>query len=362
MAGRGSYGIESSGEDSVTESAGGRTCFSFGNFPSKTSRVRIPSPAPQIQRENVRRLAYFEDKYDQKVLDVLLLSKVIEFYTNSLYAENKSPETVFIYNHNLQLFIKRVGDLKLVDVDQFHVREYLAERLKGRSSHTGHQAFRVLRSFFNWSIREGFIATSPLHNIQAPKLESKVVQTYTREEVQRMIAECPQKKFLGSRNQAMISCLIDTGMRESELVGLTVDNVDFRGGAMKIRGKGNKERIVHINEKARQALWKYMLLRDLKATRAQTILFLSEEMRPITRRGLLSIIVKIGKDAGVKANVHKFRHSCAIEFLRSGGDLATLRQMLGHTTINTTMRYLSALNSDDVIIAHRKYSPGDKFL
>ena len=291
----------------------------------------------------------------------MLLQKVIEHYTNSLYAENKSPETVFIYNYNLQLFLKQTGNLKLAEVTPLHARAFMAERIRGRSAHTGHQAFRVLRSFFNWCIREGFVEITPLHNIQAPKLESKVIETYSREDVQKLLALCPQKKFLGARNRAIISCLIDTGMRESELVGLSIKNVDFRGGAMKIKGKGNKERIVHINEKARQALWKYMLLRDLKAPQAQ-ILFLSEEMRPLTRRGLLTIISKIGKEVGVKATVHKFRHSCAIEFLRSGGDLATLKQMLGHADIATTMRYLTALNSDDVITAHRKFSPGDKFL
>ncbi|MFA5078828.1 MAG: site-specific integrase, partial [Dehalococcoidia bacterium] len=77
---------------------------------------------------------------------------------------------------------------------------------------------------------------------------------------------------------------------------------------------------------------------------------------------VLVTITKIGKKVGVHAYVHKFRHTCAIEYLRSGGNLATLKEMLGHEHIETTMKYLTALNSDDVINAHRQFSPGDRFL
>jgi site-specific recombinase XerD len=333
--------------------------------PSAPSKQRVvgsnpPRDATKL-RQKRRHAALSEVSYNRQVLDSMLLTKTIEHYTNGLYAENKSESTVRIYLLNLNQFKTHVGDLKIGDVTALHVRDFMASR-RTKSTYTQHQAFRVLRTFFRWCIAEGFIEKYPMANIKAPELEQKVIQTFTREEIQKMLAVCNVKKFIGARNRAIIALFLDTGMREAELVGLTLNDVDFRGGAIKLKGKGRKERIVHINDKARQSLWKYMLIRDVKCPKTELRLFLSEEMRPFTLDGLRTTITKIGKAAGVKAHCHKFRHSCAIIFLRSGGSLATLQHMLGHTNVTTTMRYLTALNSDDVINSHRAHSPGDQFL
>jgi site-specific recombinase XerD len=322
---------------------------------SQSGKLGVPAQVNVKYNQN--------ERYEQQVLEFMLLSKTIEYYSNSLYAERKSPKTIEVYQDNLNLFQRHIGDIKLLDINVLHARDFLAHRSKTTAAATTHQSFRVMRAFFNWCIKEGFLEQTPLKNVQAPRLDHKVIQTYNRDDIQAMLRICPQKSFLGARNRAIISLLIDTGMRESELLGLDINNIDYRSGAIKIRGKGEKERIVHINDKARQALWHYMLLRDVKCQQKETILFLSEELRPLTRTGILTIIRKIGHAAGIKkVNIHKFRHSAAIEFLRSGGNLATLQQMLGHTNVSTTMRYLTALNADDVVAAHRQFSPGDKML
>lgn len=217
---------------------------------------------------------------------------------------------------NLALFKKHLGDLKILDISAVQIRDFLGARAKTVEPATLHQAFRVLRSFFNWCRREGFIEKSPMENIKAPKLVKKVIPTYTREEIQAMLAVCPLKKFKGARDRAIISIFLDAGIREAELVGMKLNDVDFRGGAIKVFGKGDKERIVHISEKARQALWRYMILRDLKAGNNQRV-FLSESGKSLTEDGLRTVIKKIGRAAGVQeVYIHKFRHTCAMAFLR----------------------------------------------
>ncbi|MCK9569845.1 tyrosine-type recombinase/integrase [Candidatus Pacearchaeota archaeon] len=324
----------------------------------------------QLQNEKLRRLDIPERSYERPVLDVLILSRTIEYYINALYAERKSEKTVFSYSYNLKRFLGHTGDLKIRDITVHHCRDYQAWRsvnnLSGRrkevSAYTLHQSYRVLNAFFNWCIKEGFVEKNPMANIKPPDLGKNIIQTYTREDIQSLLSACPAKDFRGARNRAIIAMLLDTGIREDELITLNMDKIDYKGGALEVIGKKKKKRIVHISDKCRQALWRYVLLRDAKAPVHERRLFLSEEMRPLTGKGLLTIISRLGGKVGVHAYIHKFRHTCAIEFLRAGGNLATLKEMLGHESLETTMKYLTALNSDDVIKAHQEFSPGDRFL
>jgi site-specific recombinase XerD len=297
------------------------------------------------------------------VLDSLLFSRISDYYLKSLGGERKSQRTIDAYRWNLGLFGKTVGKIKLLDIQPAHVRLFLADRAAAHAGSTVHQAFRVLRTFFRWCIREGFLERSPMANIQAPKIDKKVIETYSREEVQALISVCNQKRFTGARNIAAISLFLDTGLRAEELIGLRLDDVDFEQGILKAFGKGKKERVIPFGEKARKALWKYLILRDVATPQHELVLFLSEERRPMTRTGLLTTVRKLALAAGVKkANLHKFRHTFATEYLRNGGDLATLQYILGHTNINTTMRYLSSLGLDDAARAHGRASPGNSFL
>jgi site-specific recombinase XerD len=337
--------------------------FSEFVLPSRVSRVRIPSPARQLQVRKNRVPAFSENKYEALVLESLLLNRVADYYLKSLGGERKSPRTIEAYLFNLDLFMKHAGRIKLSDVQAAHVRLFLADRAADHAGSTTHQAFRVLRTFFRWCVREGFLERTPMANIQAPVVEKKVIESYTRDDIHALLSACNQKQFTGARNIAMISLFLDTGLRAGELTHLSIDNIDFETGRLKVRGKGSKERVIPFGEKARKALWKYMILRDLKASLHETTLLLSEELRPMTRTGLLTTIRKIAAAAGVrKANLHKFRHTFAIEYLRNQGDLATLQYILGHTNINTTMRYLSSLGLDDAARMHSRASPGNAFL
>jgi integrase/recombinase XerC/integrase/recombinase XerD len=295
----------------------------------------------------------------------LLLSRTIEHFINGLYAENKSAHTIFNYRHNLSLLEKSLPKAKLLDIRAEELRTFLASRAQGRAAATTHQAFRVLRTFFKWCVREGLLESSPVKNIKAPKLEYKVVSTFTTMECNALLQICPQKTFLGERNRSIILCLLDTGMRAHELVNLRLNDVDFRLGIVKVMGKGGKERLMRLGEKARQTLWRYMLIRDVKAPPTREYLFLSEEMKPLTRNGLTTIIAKLGKKAGiskVRCSPHTFRHTFAVQFLRAGGNIRDLQQLGGWSDLSSVVRYTSSLSIDDALRAHEKFSPADHLL
>jgi integrase/recombinase XerC/integrase/recombinase XerD len=154
-------------------------------------------------------------------------------------------------------------------------------------------------------------------------------------------------------------------MRASELININLNDVDYRLGIIKVMGKGNKERLMRIGDKTRQVLWKYLLIRDIKAQAGQERLFLSEEMRPLTRRGLTTIIYKLGQRAGLKnvrCSPHTFRHTFAVNFLRAGGNIRDLQNLGGWADIQSLIRYTSSLTSEDALRAHERFSPVDRML
>jgi len=328
-------------------------------FPSKTSAVRICSPAFSPSGC----LAFSGSSYERSVLDVLLLSKAIGHFINGLHAEKKSPYTILNYEYNLGLLSKNAGIQRLQDVSPEHIRAFLAYRAQNTAPATLHQAFRVLRTFFRWCVKEGLLESYPMENIKAPKLEQKVILTFSSEEIKKLLSSCPQKTFLGERNRSIILCLLDTGMRASELININLNDVDYRLGIIKVKGKGNKERLMRIGDKTRQVLWKYLLIRDIKAQAGQEGLFLSEEMQPLTRRGLTTIVYKLGQKAGLRhCNPHAFRHTFAVSFLRAGGNIRDLQNLGGWADIQSLIRYTSSLTSEDALRAHERFSPVDRML
>ena len=127
-------------------------------------------------------------------------------------------------------------------------------------------------------------------------------------------------------------------------------------------GKGHKERLLRLGSTARKELWRYLLIRDVKLPAGERHIFLSEEMRPLTRNGLGQMIARRGKEAGianVRCSPHTFRHTMATSFLRNGGDISSLQTILGHSSLEMVRNYSRTLNSEDAMRAHERASPAD---
>jgi len=256
--------------------------------------------------------------------------------------DGKSPRTVEYYEGNLQRFLWYCDqqswphDVRLIT--EWNIREFLAyvtsevrrwgldgngsESSERRASHsTVHHYYAVLKAFFNWCVREGFLTESPIARVKMSNPKAKVVQPYTPEEVARMLAVCDydyqhNARFLGSRNRAIILMLLDTGLRVSEIASVGLEDIDTERGWIKIRGKGDKERVVRIGATPQKALWRYLMHRP---DDGRQDLWLTEEGRSLRSDGIQIMVRRLKQRAGVKSsgNCHRFRHTFAINFLRA---------------------------------------------
>jgi len=193
--------------------------------------------------------------------------------------------------------------------------------------------------------------------------KAKVVQPYTPEEVARMLAVCDydyqhNARFLGSRNRAIILMLLDTGLRVSEIASVGLEDIDTERGWIKIRGKGDKERVVRIGATPQKALWRYLMHRP---DDGRQDLWLTEEGRSLRSDGIQIMVRRLKQRAGVKSsgNCHRFRHTFAINFLRADRNPFNLQYLLGHSDLRMVRHYVATLGMEDALEAHTKASPAD---
>jgi integrase/recombinase XerC/integrase/recombinase XerD len=217
---------------------------------------------------------------------------------------------------------------------------------------------RALKAFFNWLQREGYTAEHRLANLRNVRTQQKIAAILTEEEISRMLAACDPRTHWGARDHAILVLLLDTGLRMSEIIGLQLREVDINAGALKVLGKGNKERIVPFGAAAQKTLWRY--IHHVRPEPQHTdCVFLTLDGGPFTRDGFRAVITRVGERAAVpRLHPHLCRHTFATRYLINGGDVFSLQQILGHTTLEMVRRYVR-LASAHVAVQHRKFSPMD---
>ena len=306
------------------------------------------------------------------------ITSLVDGYILNCRCEAKSPATIGNYRYRLNCFIWFCQAYGLPDdlrnIKANHIRQFLlylstetnrwgnntTSARKPAAPSTINHYYRVLHSFFNWLTQEELISNNPLHHIKAPKLEYKVIQALTPEEVKLLFRSCSSKSHLDVRNRAILMMFLDTGIRVSELASITLDDIDIESGSILVRhGKGSKQRMVRIGFKAQKTLWRYVTLyRRCNGDR----LFISQYHEPLTATGIKLMVRRLANKCRIaNVHVHRLRHTFAISFLRAGGDVFSLQYLLGHSTLHMTQRYLQSLNADDAISAHRRFSPLDSF-
>jgi len=296
----------------------------------------------------------------------------------------KSPRTIEYYESNLRRFLwyasQQAWPADVHLLSEWHIREFLSyvssegnrwglagngsesSRLKATYC-TVHHYYCVLKAFFNWCVRESFIAESPLAKIRLKNPKLKVVQPYSNQDILKLIAVCDHDyknnaQFLGSRNKAIILMFLDTGLRASELANINISDLDSERGWIKVKGKGAKERVVRIGSTAQKALWRYMVYRGKSKFEE---LWLTEEGRPMKVSGIQIMVMRLKERAMItaKGNCHKFRHTFAIDFLRKDRNPFNLQYLLGHSDLRMVKHYVSTLGMEDALKAHEGASPAD---
>jgi site-specific recombinase XerD len=289
----------------------------------------------------------------------LTLKTSLEIFLLHQESSHHSPRTIALYKYNLNRFnnyLAAQGVSSPVDISAHHIRSFLVDMEKqGLSSSYQHQFARCIKTWLRFLVAEELIAESPMVKVKMPKQEQKILPPFDEKEIKKLLAACEGETE--NRDRAAILCLLDSGLRASEFVSLNIEDIE-EDGAIKVIGKGRKERYVRLSARTRKTLLKYLSERgQLQPTDPLWI----GRMGRLQVNGLFRALQRVGKRAGVSpTGLHRFRRTFAIASLRNGMDVHTLRDILGHSDLETAMYYLK-FTRQDIVDVHTKTSPVDNW-
>ena len=269
--------------------------------------------------------------------------RFIDKFINYLKIEkNASAHTIVNYSSDLRDFAKFLGEVQIENINYLALRRYLAHlRQKNYSKKTTARKLASMRSFFKFLYREGYIKTDPARAVSTPRLDKKLPLFLDTGEVVKLIEAPSDKDLPGLRDRAILETLYSTGMRVSELVGLNIENIDFIGGVAKVYGKGRKERLTPIGDKALRAIRNYLDKRRAEKLKDRKAVFLNKNNGRLTDRSVRRVVGKYIKAVSLREGIspHTLRHSFATHLLDRGADLRSVQELLGHMNLSTTQIY-----------------------
>ncbi|MDE7213784.1 MAG: site-specific tyrosine recombinase XerD [Anaeroplasmataceae bacterium] len=275
----------------------------------------------------------------------------ISFYEISefryhLMSKRLSPNTIAAYMTDLELYgeflvkYQNIKDIYLVTEDE--INKYIASLKRANlSKQTISRKIIAIKEFHKFLNSEN-PSTDPAKFIDLPKASKPLPVVLSREEIAKMLDSIETDTPLGLRNKAMIETLYASGLRISELVGLSIADIHLREKYIIVIGKGNKERMVPLGDMAVVALRNYIEKgRPFLSKKPGNTLFYNYQGNPISRQSLYKYIVKLAKDNGIEKEIspHTIRHSFATHLLEGGTDLRMVQELLGHEDISTTQIY-----------------------
>lgn len=304
------------------------------------------------------------------------LGGAIDRFLDSLAAEKGySFHTLRAYRHNLAELAafaagdpawarsepERWGTLTVDHVDALSIRSYLGY-LHGRNRKTTiARKMAAIRSFFRYLHKHRIIAENPAENLRPPKHGKSIPVYLPVDDMFRLLDTVPPAGVLGFRNRAILETLYSTGVRVSELAGMNMRDLDEQNGTIRVRGKGSKERIVPIGERARTAIADYRNMLAEQTDVAQDdggAIFLNKDRGRLTTRSIARVVDKMARACGLPVPVspHAMRHSYATHLLDAGADLRAVQELLGHRHLSTTQRY-THVSIDRLMAVYDKAHP-----
>ena len=291
------------------------------------------------------------------------MDNLVDQFINHLRVERGlAANTVQAYSRDLIRFLQFLESRKLspLKASRDQIAEYLGELGRELSPRSVHRNISAIKMFFRFLVSEGTIKNSPARLLETPKLSMRLPGVLTQAEVEQLLAQPDSSNPRGRRDRAMLEVLYATGLRVSELVSLKVLNTDLEVGYVRTLGKGSKERIIPMGEKAMEAIREYLEQGRVQLTKGTNVpyLFLNSRGRAMTRQGFWKIIKNYAKKAGIRKGTtpHSIRHSFATHLLEAGADLRSVQVMLGHTDISTTQIY-THVTRKRLKELHQKYHP-----
>lgn len=272
------------------------------------------------------------------------MNEPLESFIRHLSDErNYSEHTVKAYRGDLENFRNFLlkEEKKIEDADIATINAYVSTLYGKNSPSSVERKVSAIRSFFSYLVRKGIATQNPAKLVRTPKKEKRLPVFLSVDEVFNLVdVKDSGENPLRVRDRAILELLYSSGLRASELAGATLADLSVGEAVIRVRGKGNKERIVPVGSKALSALGEYLDIRG-KLKPASDRIFLNSRGGGITTRSLARIIKKYGLVSGISKNVspHVLRHSFATHLLAGGADLRAIQEMLGHASLSTTQKY-----------------------
>jgi integrase/recombinase XerC len=276
-----------------------------------------------------------------------IAEKAVAQFLRSLQERNASPHTIKAYRTDLAQFADYVGPQSWCDIDHVLIRGYLSSLYeRGLSKTSVARALAALRSLYKWLAQEGEVEQNPAALVATPRLPKKLPRVPTIEEVNTVLdSAMPECSAFTERDQAILELLYGCGIRNSELIGINVDDIRWSNELVLVRGKGRKERFVPFGDSAKAAVQAYLparqrVLGETKRTTERALLINLRGSR-LTTRSVGRIVKQIAVARGLSPDVHPhtLRHAFGTHMLEEGADLRAIQEMLGHERLSTTQRY-----------------------
>ncbi|MGE0269167.1 MAG: site-specific tyrosine recombinase XerD [Candidatus Omnitrophota bacterium] len=294
-----------------------------------------------------------------------MLIKNIEEFINYLAVERGlANNTLLAYRRDLlkyAQFLKRNGVFQADSVVRKHVTDFMYDQKEKKlSTNSICRALAAIKTFHRFLVRERLAKEDPTNLVETPKLWKRIPDVLTASEIESMINVSKGKGWQAVRDKAILELFYASGMRVSELSNLKLENIDLSVGFVRCIGKGNKERIIPIGRRSKEAVINYCEnVRVKLAKNAMPVqLFLSRLGKRISRQSIWKIIKQHAKKANIKKEIkpHTLRHSFATHLLENGADLRSVQEMLGHADISTTQIY-THVDKERLKSVHREFHP-----
>ncbi|HXF47806.1 MAG TPA: tyrosine-type recombinase/integrase [Verrucomicrobiae bacterium] len=273
---------------------------------------------------------------------------------------NLSPNTLRGYGErlmNFYLFLK-VRKIRLEGVNRAVIQDYIMSLKDRVSDHTVNGRLRVLRVFFRFLAREGLSSNgNPMDKVSLIKTENTLKPILMPEQIEQLLSVPNKRIFTGYRNFAILLVFWDSLIRLSELTNLKIADVDLKQGLLKVYGKGRKERVVPVGTKTVRALHLYWV--KYRQRIPGELFFCQKSGRMLERRNVERILTRIGERVKLHVTPHLIRHSAATWWIKQGAQPMYLQNLMGHTSMSVTQRYVHLASVDDLKKHHQKFSLAD---
>ncbi len=281
--------------------------------------------------------------------DVLTITA--DFVDYLVVERNSSPNTIEAYSRDLRDLVDHLGNQDVETITMVQLRSFLKRQTELNGASTVGRKLSAIRSFFDFCLREGLVKTNHATPLKAPKREERLPRHETLDGIGKLL-EAPNDSVLGLRDRAILEVMYSAGLRVSELIGLNDEDVDLEAGTVRVIGKGNRQRLSHIGQRAQDALLAWFAVRETEGA-----VYTNYKGGRLSVRSVQKMVDKYTVQAGLrKLTPHALRHSMASHLLNNGADIRSVQEMLGHQSITSTQIYTHISVSRQAAV-HAEFHP-----